>query len=120
MSNKKTKALIAKNIINNKISALEISASIDDISSYCKSDIRNEFSRFGLKVVNFYIKSINFPDEDFAVINKILQDKAAFDIIGDQRYITKRSFDTIETAAGNESGLTGAFVGAGMGLLDVG
>ena len=112
----KVKTLIAKDIIINKISALEISASIDEISNYCKADISGEFNRFGLNVVNFYIKSINFPDEDFAVINKILQDKAAFDIIGDQRYVTKRSFDTIEAAAGNESGVAGAFVGAGLGL----
>lgn len=112
----KVKALVAKAIIINKISALEISASIDEISNFCKSDISEEFNRFGLKIVNFFIKSINFPDEDFEAINKILQDKAAFDIIGDQRYVTKRSFDTIEAAAGNESGVAGAFVGAGMGL----
>ena len=112
----KVKTLIAKDIIKNKISALEISASIEEISNFCKNEVSEEFSRFGLKVVNFFIKSINFPDEDFAEINKILQDKAAFDIIGDQRYITKRSFDTVETAAGNESGLAGTFVGAGLGL----
>jgi membrane protease subunit (stomatin/prohibitin family) len=112
----KVKTLIAKDIIKNKISALEISASIDDISQFCMDEVKEEFSRFGLNVVNFFIKSINFPDEDFAVVNKILQDKAAFDIIGDQRYITKRSFDTIEAAAGSENGVAGAFVGAGLGL----
>lgn len=112
----KVKALIAKAIIRNKISALEISASIDEISEYCRMEINEEFSRFGLKIVNFFIKSINFPDEDFEEINKILRDKAAFDIIGDQRYVTKRSFDTIEAAAENEGGIAGAFVGAGLGL----
>ncbi len=112
----KTKSLIAQAIIKNKVSALEISASIDDISEFCKAEISDEFNRFGLKVVNFYIQSINFPDEDFEEINKILRDKASFDIIGDQRYITKRSFDTMETAAGNEGGVAGAMVGAGVGL----
>lgn len=112
----KTKSLIAQAIINNKVSALEISASIDEISKYCKEEISEEFNRYGLKVVNFYIQSINFPDEDFAEINNILRDKASFDIIGDQRYVTKRSFDTMETAAGNEGGVAGAMVGAGLGL----
>lgn len=112
----KTKSLIAQAIIKNKVSALEISASIDEISKFCKEEISDEFNRFGLKVVNFYIQSINFPDEDFDEINKILRDKASFDIIGDQRYITKRSFDTMETAAGNESGIAGSLVGAGVGL----
>lgn len=112
----KTKSLIAQAIIKNKVSALEISASIDDISSFCKDEISEEFNRFGVKVVNFYVQSINFPDEDFEEINKILRDKASFDIIGDQRYVTKRSFDTIETAAGNEGGMAGTIAGAGAGL----
>ena len=112
----KIKSLIAQAIIKNKVSALEISASIDEISTFCKEEISSEFNRFGLKVVNFYVQSINFPDEDFEEINDILRDKASFDIIGDQRYVTKRSFDTMETAAGNEGGVAGAFVGAGVGL----
>lgn len=112
----KTKSLIAQAIIVNKVSALEISASIDKISQFCKEEVSHEFSRFGLKVVNFFIQSVNFPDDDFAEINKILRDKATFDIIGDQRYITKRSFDTIETAAGNENGLAGTLASTGVGL----
>ena len=112
----KAKSLIAQAIINNKVSALEISASIDNISEYCKAEISSEFQRFGLKVVNFYVQSINFPDEDFSEINKILRDKASFDIIGDQRYVTKRAFDTMETAAGNENGLAGTIAGAGLGV----
>jgi membrane protease subunit (stomatin/prohibitin family) len=113
----KVKALIAQAIIVKKISALEISAHIDDISDFSKQQVSEEFRRFGLKVVNFFIQSINFPDEDFTEINKILQDKAAFDIIGDQRYASKRSFDVLDAAASNQSGgATGAFIGAGVGI----
>ena len=112
----KVKAAIAEAIIHKGISALEISASLDDISDFSKDEISEEFSRFGLKVVNFYIQSINFPDEDFAEINRILSDKASFDIIGNERYVTKRSFDTLETAAGNTGGVAGAMTGAGIGL----
>lgn len=112
----KVKSLIAQAIINNKISALEIVASIDDIAQYCQEAVAKEFQRFGLRVVNFHIQSINFPDEDFEEINKILRDKASFEIIGDQRYVTKRSFDTLESAAGNQGGAAGVFAGAGVGL----
>ena len=112
----KVKALIAQAIIKNKISALEITASIDDISEFSKQEISEEFHRFGLRVVNFYIESINFPDEDFEAINKILSDKAAFDIIGDRRYVSMRSFDVLESAADNPGGVAGAFVGAGLGI----
>jgi membrane protease subunit (stomatin/prohibitin family) len=112
----KTKAMIAQAIINKKVSALEISASMDEISEYCKDEISEEFNRFGIKVVNFFIQSINFPDEDFEEINKILRDKASFDIIGDSRYVTKRSFDTMEAAANNDTGLASTLAGAGVGL----
>ena len=112
----KVKSLIAQAIIKNKISALEVTANIDEISEFSKNEISEEFHRFGLKVVNFYIESINFPDEDFDAINKILSDKAAFDIIGDRRYASMRSFDVLESAADNPGGAAGAFVGAGLGL----
>ena len=38
-----------------------------------------------MQLINFFVKSINFPEEDFETINKILEDKAAFDIMGDTR-----------------------------------
>lgn len=111
----KANSLIAQAIIKNKVSALEISASIDEISQHCQKEIVKEFNRFGFKVINFYIQSINFPDEDFNDINLILKDKATFDIIGDKKYVTKRSFDTLDSAAKNES-VSGAFAGAGLGV----
>ena len=111
----KVKAAIADVIITNKISALEISAKQDAISETVEKDIRPGIEQFGFKLVNFYIQSINFPDEDFAAINKILEDKAAFEIMGDSRYATKRSFDVYEGAANNNS-TAGAVVSSGVGL----
>ncbi len=112
----KVKSTIADTIIANKISALEISSQLDSLSKKIELKIVDEFEQYGLKVINFYIQSINFPDEDFANINKILEDKAAFEIIGEQRYVTKRSFDVYEGAAKNENGIAGAFVAGGMGM----
>lgn len=112
----KVKTLIADIIINQKISVLEITPRLDEISSTVKERLSVEFERFGIEVVNFYIDSINFPDEDFETINKILGEKAAFDIIGDNRYNVKRSFDVMQTAAGNEGGGNLASAGIGIGL----
>lgn len=112
----KIKTIIADIIINQKISVLEISAMLDDISKRAQELLIPEFDKFGFKITNFFIKSINFPDEDFAKINQILEDKAAFEIMGDGRYVTKRSFDVYEGAANNESGVAGAFVAGGIGL----
>lgn len=112
----KVKATIADIILNQKISALEIAAHLDDISEQVRTEVTPEFARFGFSVVNFFVQSINFPEEDFEKINKILEDKAAFEIIGDSRYVTKRSFDVYESAAGNENGIAGAFAAGGMGI----
>lgn len=112
----KVKTLIADTIINNKISALEINARLDQISADAKEKIQSDFGKYGFEVANFFIQSINFPEEDFNQINKILEDRAAFEIMGDARYATKRTFDVYEGAANNESGIAGAFAAGGIGL----
>lgn len=112
----KVKTAIADAIITNGISALEISTKLESLSEHVKEQISSEFTKYGFSVANFYIQSINFPDEDFEKINKILEDKAAFEIMGDGRYATKRSFDVYEGAANNQSGVAGAFAAGGIGL----
>lgn len=116
----KIKTIIANIIINEKISALEITARLDSISHLAKDKISAEFSKYGLTAVNFFIKSINFPDEDFEEINDILKSRAEFEIMGDNRYVTKRSFDVYDSAASNDSGVAGTIitsnVGSGMGI----
>ncbi|MCL1822638.1 MAG: SPFH domain-containing protein [Oscillospiraceae bacterium] len=110
------KVLIADIIVNEKISALEITPRLDEISESMRTRIEHNFDQYGMEVANFYIKSINFPDEDFEAINAVLHKRAEFDLIGDARYATARSFDVYETAAGNSSGIAGAFVAGGVGL----
>lgn len=112
----KVKSVIADIIVNQKISALEITAKLDDISKTAYESIHGDFERYGFNMVNFYIQSINFPDEDFQQINKLLEDRAAFEIMGDNRYVAKRSFDVYEAAAENENGVAGAFAAGGIGL----
>lgn len=112
----KVKTIIADTIIKNKISPLEIATELENISEKVKEKITEELKKYGFSVINFYVSSINFPDEDFEKINKILQDKAAFEIMGDGRYATKRSFDVYEGAANNENGVAGAFVAGGIGI----
>lgn len=112
----KVKSSIADEIITNKISALEISPKLEELSEKVKQQIVPEFEQYGFSVSSFYIQSINFPDEDFEKINKILEEKATFEIMGENRYVTKRSFDVYEGVANNQSGIAGAFVAGGIGL----
>lgn len=112
----KVKSIIADIIIHDQISALEIAAQLDGISQRTQQILTPEFGKFGMQLINFFVKSINFPEEDFETINKILEDKAAFDIMGDSRYATKHSFDVYEGAATNQNGVAGAFAAGGIGL----
>lgn len=112
----KVKTTIADTIITNKVSALDISAKLEEMSECVKVQIAPEFYKYGFDVCSFYIQSINFPDEDFEKINKILEDKAAFEIMGEGRYTTKRSFDIYEGAANNQNGMAGIFAAGGMGI----
>ncbi|MBQ0028642.1 MAG: SPFH domain-containing protein [Lachnospiraceae bacterium] len=112
----KVKTAISDVIITNGVSALEISTRLESLSERVKEQITPEFEKYGFSVSNFFIQSINFPDEDFDKINKILEDRAAFEIMGDGRYATKRSFDVYEGAANNQSGVAGAFAAGGIGL----
>ncbi len=115
--NTKVKTIVSDIIINQKISAFEITPKLEEISGVALERLRPDFAKYGLDVVNFYIQSVNFPDEDTDKINKILEDRAAFEIMGDSRYATKRSFDVYEGAANNSSGgIAGAFLAGGMGI----
>ena len=112
----KVKSIIAETILNEKISALEIATKLEEISDKSKDKLDEAFERYGFTVSNFYVQSINFPDEDFEKINNMLSNKAEFEIMGDARYTTKRSFDVYESAANNQTGVAGAFVAGGVGL----
>ena len=111
------KSAIAKQIVKEKISILEISAYLEEISSALEAAIIPKLDEFGIKLVNFYVKSINTPEDDPAVtkLKAALAKRAEMEIVG-FNYQQERSFDTLETAAGNEGAGQAGLMGAGMGL----
>ncbi|PCI38798.1 MAG: antifreeze protein type I [Elusimicrobia bacterium] len=113
----KAKDYIAETIIKKKINMLEITAHLEEISTALHQKIQKDFSQYGISLVNFYLNSVNVPDDDPTVkrLKKALSDKAEMDILGDNAYRTKRTFDTMEKAAGNQ-GTMGGGMGLGMGL----
>jgi membrane protease subunit (stomatin/prohibitin family) len=109
---------IAETMLKGKISLLEVSASLEAISDGIKAKLAPDFAKYGVEVVNFFVASIDVPDEDPSVqkLKAALAQKAELDILG-AGYDKKRTFDVLEKAAGNEGGgMAGAGVGLGMGL----
>ncbi len=113
----KAKDYIAETIIKEKINLLEIAAHLEEMSGALQTKLSQDFAAYGVKLVNFYLNSVDVPEDDETVVRlkKALSDKAELDILGD-KYQQKRTLDVMEKAAGNEGGGAGAGLGAGLGL----
>ncbi len=110
------KDYVAESMLKQKITLLEVSAHLEELSEALKGKLSADFRPYGVEIVNFFISSIDVPEDDESVkrLKKALADRAELDIMGD-KYGQKRTFDVLEKAAGNE-GTGGAGVGLGMGL----
>ena len=113
--NTKISVILGEYIIGKTISFLDISLYLEEISLLGKEKISEEFEKYGLNVVNFYFSSINVPEEDIKKINEILNKRAEFEIMGEDKYRLARSFDILDKAASNEGG-AGVLASAGVGL----
>ncbi|WP_261304014.1 SPFH domain-containing protein [Paenibacillus andongensis] len=115
--NSKIKEIVAFYMIEKKISFLEITSHIGDLSRICKEAINEEFARFGVEILNFYVESVNVPKEDTEQLKILKEKKAELNILGED-YYRRRSFDVLEKLADNPSsgGMANAAMGLGMGL----
>jgi membrane protease subunit (stomatin/prohibitin family) len=111
------KTVISQYIVRDKTSILEISSHLSQISEVLREQMVPLLDEFGLKLINFYVNSINTPEDDPAVkrLKAALAKRAEMSILG-YTYQEERSFNMLETAAGNEGGPQASMMGAGMGL----
>jgi len=113
----RAKDYIAEAIVKQKIPLLEIAAHLEEMSQALGAKLSDDFGQYGIKLVNFFLNSVDVPEDDETVkrLKKALSDRAEMDIMG-AGYNTKRTFDTLEKAAANEGGAAGAGMGLGVGL----
>ncbi len=106
---------IAKKLSTDGVSALEISAHLDDISQFLQSEMGKEFAEFGVRLVRFFVNSITIDEDDESIkeLKMALAHRAKLDVLG-TTYQQERSFDTVEGAAKNPG--AGSVMGAGIGL----
>ena len=112
----RAKDRISTCLVKSKISILEINSHLNEISSNLEAELCNELKEFGIKVASFYVNDISTPENDPAVkqLKSALAKRAEMDILG-YNYQQERTFDTLNTAAGNR-GAAGTVMGAGMGM----
>lgn len=110
-------SLLAKQIVERRISILDINTELFPMSESCEAQLNQIFEKYGIEIVEFSIMSINVPENDASVI-KLKEAKdtmARMNITGRDIYQMERSFDVLEKAAGNE-GAGGQMLGMGIGL----
>ena len=110
--------VISDKLTKDNISILNINSHLEEISEYCKEKLSENFHKYGISLDEFDVISIN-PKEDDPSFLKLKEAKdlaARVKIAGRDVYQMERSFDVLETAAGNEGGSMGGLMNAGMGL----
>ena len=110
------KTEIANAITRAGMSVLEINTQLEALSEALKTSLSADMAEYGVGLAQFNIHSINVPEDDPAVktLKAALAKRAEMGIIG-FTYQQERSFNVMETAAGNE-GAAGTLMGAGIGL----
>lgn len=115
--------MLAQQIINEGVSVLDINTQLMIMAESLNAQLNSMFDKYGISIVDFAIMSINVPENDDSVIRlKKAKDLAArLAITGRDVYQMERSFDVLQTAAGNEGAggqmlAMGAGLGAGVGV----
>lgn len=109
------KDYLAKQLVQNRISFLEIHSYLKDISDGLAANLADQFSNYGIRLVNFNVNSIMVPENDpsYVKLRNSLDKKAEYTILG-TNYQQARTFDVLQSAAENEG--SNQIVGAGIGL----
>jgi len=100
---------------------LEINAELNELSAEAALNIKDEFLKYGIEVVNFNIENINIPDEELKkiqdVMYKTFEAKELSNVELGESFSTLKSFEILKDAANNESdGGVGSMMSAGIGL----
>ena len=111
----RVKDSVAKFAVQKNVSVAAITAHIDDISQQVEDRLRDEFAKYGLELLKFFISSITIPDEELKRIQEIDLKAREIERLGDQRYQMARGLDIMEEAAKNP-GAPGTLMAAGIGL----
>lgn len=96
--NTKIKSVIAKFMINEKVSFLEITQYLSELSELFEQELRIEFHRFGIKLTNFYCESIAPQIDDYKKLKQYKEELA----LGSEFYQQRRYWDVLDKMAANQ------------------
>lgn len=112
MLTNRIKTVLSSFMMGKNISFLEITPYLKELSEACRVEICEEFERFGIEIVNFYIETISPPKEEYAKLREYKEELS----LGNDFYRQRRSFDILDSLASNNSAGSMANAGAGIGM----
>ncbi len=112
----RVKTELAKALVVNNVSILEITASQDKIAETARESLAPLFAEYGVELLRFVISTIKADEGDLARLREIKERKAEMNIYG-TNYREMETFGVLHDAARNQSnGIVGMGVGLGVGL----
>jgi len=97
-------------------SIFDLARVYDEIATLGKARLSDDFEKYGIQLVDFYINAITPPEE----VQKRIDERSSMGALGDMNaYMRYKTATAISDAAQNESGggtATGVGLGAGVGM----
>lgn len=99
------------------ISLLDLPSRYDEIASATRAKVAEEFDKYGLELVDFFISAITPPEE----VQRAIDTRSAMGAVGDlnafMKYQTAQSMSKLAEQSGGASGPMGMGMGAGFGMM---
>ncbi len=91
----------------------DLAKDYDELSAGAKSRINEDFDKYGIDLVDFYIRSITPPPE----VQKMIDERSGMGVVGDLDKFTQfQAAKALREAASQEGGAAGTGVGVGAGI----
>jgi len=92
----------------------DLPAQFDELGNDIKLRISNDFSKYGLELIDFFVTSITPPDE----VQKMIDEKSSMKAVGDLDKFLKYSLAKAMGSGGDSAQTgTGLGMGAGIGMM---
>ena len=99
------------------ISLLDLPARYDEIAAGTRAKVAEEFSKYGLELVDFFINAITPPDE----VQKAIDARSSMGAVGDlnafMKFQAAQSMRKMAEMGGGDGGAMGMGLGAGFGMM---
>ena len=96
------------------ISLLDLPVKFDEFSAAVRAKVADEFKKYGLELVDFYINSVSPPEE----VQKAIDARSSMSAIGNLRDFTLyQAGNSMRKLAESGGGAAGMGMGAGVGMI---